>query len=125
MARAACGPDLSNDGQNNVFGRDALRPELALYIGGMGSRDRNFHKDVFVRMGYGAECDLIQERYLAGDKAAATAAVPTEMVEAISLIGSPEKIRDDLAAWEESVVTTMLVQGPPELLEMMAELVEG
>jgi alkanesulfonate monooxygenase SsuD/methylene tetrahydromethanopterin reductase-like flavin-dependent oxidoreductase (luciferase family) len=102
---------------------DMIRPMLALYIGGMGSKDQNFHKDVFVRMGYGAECDVIQERYLAGDKAAATAAVSTEMVEAISLIGSPEKIRDELEAWEESVVTTLLVQGPPQLLEMMAELV--
>ncbi len=102
---------------------DMLRPMLALYIGGMGSRDRNFHKDVFVRMGYDAECDHIQDLYLGGDKQAAAAAVPTSMVENMALIGSPDKIRDELAMWEESVVTTLLVQGPPDLLRMMSELV--
>jgi F420-dependent oxidoreductase-like protein len=102
---------------------DMIRPMLALYIGGMGARDRNFHKDVFVRMGFEAECEAIQDHYLEGRKADAVAAVPTEMVEAMSLIGSPDKIRDELARWEESVVTTLLIQGPPDLLEMMAEIV--
>jgi F420-dependent oxidoreductase-like protein len=102
---------------------DMIRPMLALYIGGMGSKDRNFHKDVFVRMGFEAECEVIQEHYLAGRKADATAAVPTRMVEAMSLIGSPGKIRDELAQWEESVVTTMIIQGPAPLLEMIAGLV--
>jgi F420-dependent oxidoreductase-like protein len=102
---------------------DMIRPMLALYIGGMGSKDRNFHKDVFVRMGFEAECEVIQDHYLAGRKADAIAAVPTAMVEAMSLIGSLEKIRDDLAQWEESVVTTLLIQGPPELLEMAAGIV--
>jgi F420-dependent oxidoreductase-like protein len=102
---------------------DMIRPMLALYIGGMGSKDRNFHKDVFVRMGFEAECEAIQDHYLAGRKADATAAVPTRMVEAMSLIGSPEKIRDELAQWEESVVTTMIVQGPAPLLEMIAGVV--
>jgi F420-dependent oxidoreductase-like protein len=104
---------------------DMIRPMLALYIGGMGSKDRNFHKDVFVRMGFEAECEIIQQHYLEGNKPDAIAAVPTAMVEAMSLIGSPAKIRDELAQWEESVVTTLLVQGPPALLEMMAELVTG
>jgi len=102
---------------------DMIRPMLALYIGGMGAKDRNFHKDVFVRMGFEAQCEVIQDHYLAGNKAEAIAAIPTGMVEAMSLIGSPEKIRDELAEWEESVVTTLLLQGPVELLEMMAELV--
>jgi F420-dependent oxidoreductase-like protein len=101
---------------------DMVRPTLALYIGGMGARGRNFHKDVFVRMGYEAECETIQELYLAGRKQEAIAAVPTAMVEDTALVGEPAKIKDDLARWEESVVTTLLIQGPPELLRMMAEL---
>jgi F420-dependent oxidoreductase-like protein len=104
---------------------DMIRPTLALYIGGMGAKGRNFHRDVFDRMGYEAECEKIQDLYLAGDKAAAIAAVPTSMVEATSLIGSPAKIEDDLAAWEESVVTTLLIQGPAELLELAAGIVQG
>jgi F420-dependent oxidoreductase-like protein len=99
---------------------DMIRPMLALYIGGMGSKQRNFHKDVFVRMGYEDECERIQDHYLAGRKSDAVAAVPTRLVEEVALIGSPEKIRDELPKWEASVVTTILVQGPPDLLEMVA-----
>ena len=104
---------------------DVLRPNLALYIGGMGARDRNFHKDVFVRLGYEAECDKIQEAYLAGRKADAAAAVPTAMVEDVYLVGPPAKIRDDMARWRETCVTTMLVAGPGPLLHQIADLVNG
>ncbi len=102
---------------------DMIRPFLALYVGGMGSKEKNFHKDVFVRMGYEAEADKIQDLYLERRKAEAAAAVPIEMVESVALIGSPAKIRDDLEMWRESVVTTLCVQGPVPLLEMVAELV--
>jgi F420-dependent oxidoreductase-like protein len=104
---------------------DVLRPTLALYIGGMGARERNFHKDVFERLGYGAECEKIQEAYLDGRKADAAAAVTTEMVEDVYLVGPPEKIRDDLERWRETCVTTLLVAGPPDLLRQIAELVNG
>lgn len=102
---------------------DMVRPHLALYIGGMGARDQNFHFEVFSRMGYADACAKIQDAYLDGRKDEAIAAVPTALVEDISLIGSVDKIRDDLAKWEESVVTTLLLSGPPELLELMADLV--
>ena len=102
---------------------DMVRPYLALYIGGMGARDQNFHFEVFSRMGYEADCVKIQDAYLDGRKDEAIAAVPTSMVEDISLIGSVDKIRDELQQWEESVVTTLLLSGPPELLELMADLV--
>ena len=102
---------------------DAIRPMLALYAGGMGAREANFHLDVFARMGYADACDRIQELYLAGDKRAAVAAVPTSMVEDVALVGSPAKIRDDLARWNDSVVNTLVVSGPPPLLEMMAGVV--
>lgn len=102
---------------------DAVRPMLALYAGGMGAREANFHLDVFSRMGYEAECARIQDLYLAGDKRAAIAAVPTAMVEDVALVGPAAKIRDDLDAWRESVVNTLVISGPPKLLETMAELV--
>ncbi|HMC43186.1 MAG TPA: LLM class F420-dependent oxidoreductase [Acidimicrobiales bacterium] len=102
---------------------DVMRPMLALYIGGMGAREVNFHFDVFCRMGYQGEAVKIQQLYLEGRKEEAAAAVPTAMVEEICLIGPREKIRDDLEAWEESVVTTMLLGASVDTMRLMAELV--
>jgi len=102
---------------------DALRPTLALYVGGMGSRDVNYHKELFTRLGYGSECEKVQDAYLAGRKDDAVAAVTTAMVEEVALIGPPAKIRAELAQWDETCVTTLLVSGPPPLLEQIAELV--
>jgi len=101
---------------------DFYRPMLALYIGGMGARDMNFHFDVFVRMGFEAEAQKIQELYLEGHKDEAAAVVPTSMVEKIALVGPREKIRDELEAWKASMATTLLVAGSPDTLRMMAEL---
>ena len=102
---------------------DRIRPMLALYIGGMGAKGQNFHYDVFERMGYGAECETIQKLYLGGNKPDAIAAVTTEMCESISLLGPPAKIKDELAMWEESVVNTLLISGPIDLIRFAAELV--
>ena len=102
---------------------DRLRPTLALYIGGMGARDVNFHHEVFARMGYEAEANIIQEHYLAGDKKAAIAAVPTAMVEDIALIGPWAKIADELQRWKQTVITTLLVTCDPRLLDKVAGLV--
>ncbi|MFV0525442.1 MAG: LLM class F420-dependent oxidoreductase [Acidimicrobiales bacterium] len=104
---------------------DAVRPMLALYAGGMGAKEANFHLNVFSRMGYDGACAKIQDLYLAGDKAAAIAAVPTDMVESVALVGPAGKIRDDLEAWRESVVNTLIVSGPPAHLEAVAEIVQG
>ena len=104
---------------------DFMRPMLALYIGGMGAREVNFHNAVFARMGYEAEARQIQDLYLAGRKDEAAAAVPTALVEDTALIGSREKIRDDLERWRESVVTTLLVAGDTRTLRTMSELVLG
>ena len=101
---------------------DTYRPMLALYIGGMGAREMNFHFDVFVRMGFESEAHKIQDLYLDGHKDDAAAAVPTAMVEKIALIGPRAKIVDDLAAWQESIATTLLVAGNADTLRMMAEL---
>jgi len=101
------------------------RPALALYIGGMGAREVNFHNDVFARMGYLHEAKHIQDLYLDGKKDEAAAAVPLQLVEDVALVGPKEKIRDDLERWRESTVTTMIVSGPPQQLGMIADLVLG
>jgi F420-dependent oxidoreductase-like protein len=104
---------------------DALRPMYALYFGGMGARNANFHADVAIRMGYEAEVATIQEHYLAGRKDDAAAAVPTRLLEQLTLIGPKDKIRHDLEAWRESIVTTLLIGGDPATLRAAAELVLG
>lgn len=103
---------------------DALKPSIALYVGGMGAKEMNFHFDVFCRLGYEAAATKIQELYLDGHKDDAVAAVPREMVEEIALIGPRAKIRDDLEAWKASKVTTMLLGAhDPNVMRVMAELV--
>jgi F420-dependent oxidoreductase-like protein len=87
----------------------SFKPYLALYIGGMGSKQRNFHKDVFARMGYEAETEQIQQAYLAGEKDEAAAMVPDSLVEDITLVGSAEQVREDVARWEEAGVSMLLV----------------
>jgi F420-dependent oxidoreductase-like protein len=104
---------------------DAMRPMYALYFGGMGARGTNFHANVAIRMGYEAEVAKIQELYLGGHKQEAAAAVPTRLVEQLTLIGPREKIRHDLEAWRDSIVTTLLIGGDPATLQTAAELVLG
>jgi F420-dependent oxidoreductase-like protein len=104
---------------------DAVRPMYALYFGGMGARGTNFHANVAIRMGYEAEVAKIQELYLGGHKNEAAAAVPTRLLQQLTLIGPKDKIRHDLAAWRESIVTTLLVGGDSATLRMAAELVLG
>ncbi len=88
---------------------NAMKPMLGFYIGGMGARDMNFHKDVFGRMGYEKEVQEVQDLFFEGKRDAAIAAVPDSLVTDISLIGPVEKIRDDLAMWEEAGVTMLVV----------------
>ena len=104
---------------------DLIRPALALYIGGMGARGVNFHHEVFVRMGYEAEAKIIQDRYLAGDRAGAIAAVPTRMVEDVALIGPWAKIADEIPLWRRTVLTTFLLSSDLRHLAKLAELVRG
>lgn len=105
---------------------DTMKPVIAFYIGGMGAKEMNFHKNVFARMGYEKEADTIQALFLEGKRDEAIAAVPRQMVADISLIGSAEQIRDDLAGWEEAGVTTLVVTGGSvEQLRQVAEVVLG
>ncbi len=104
---------------------DRLRPMLALYVGGMGARQANFHRDVLARLGYEAECARIQDHFLAGDRAGAVAAVPTSMVQDVALIGPAAKIRDELPAWRDTVIDTLLVNGPIETVRQLAAIMPG
>ena len=104
--------------------RDALKPHLALYVGGMGAKGRNFYNALVCRYGWEAEAERIQELYLGGHHRDAIAAVPDELVDAVALVGPRERIRERLEAWRETPVTTLVVGSPqPEALRVLAELV--
>jgi F420-dependent oxidoreductase-like protein len=85
------------------------RDQLALYIGGMGARGKNFYHQLACRYGYETEANEIQDLYLAGRKADAAAAVPDDLVAAVSLLGSEEQVRAHLAEFAAAGVTTLLV----------------
>ncbi|HXZ85062.1 MAG TPA: LLM class F420-dependent oxidoreductase [Myxococcota bacterium] len=104
--------------------RNAVKPMLALYIGGMGARDKNFYNDYAKRLGYEEAAVKIQNAFLAGDRSGAMAAVPDALVDEVSLIGSKERIRDRIAAWKASPVGTLcLGTGQIEAVRTLAELV--
>ncbi len=90
-------------------GRLQVKPQLALYIGGMGARGRNFYNDLACRYGFDAEAEQIQELYLAGKKMEATMAVPDQLVDEVCLVGSTDRIRDRLEAWKEAGVSTLIL----------------
>lgn len=88
---------------------DRLRPHLALYIGGMGSRERNFYHDLACRYGYQKAADRIQALYLEGKVAEAAHAVPSELIEEVALVGTMDRIIDRLEVWKASRVTTLIL----------------
>jgi F420-dependent oxidoreductase-like protein len=102
------GPTLAI-GENVEPLRDLVKPHLALYIGGMGAKGKNFYHTLATRYGYGQQADRIQELYLAGDKEAAAKAVPDELVRDVSLIGTPGFVKERVAAFREAGVTTLNV----------------
>lgn len=102
------------------------KPQLALYIGGMGARGRNFYHNLATRYGFGEVADRIQQLYLSGRKDEAIAAVPDELVRAVSLIGPRGFVAERVAAFASAGVTTLLAgplaHEPGEALRFMAEL---
>ena len=97
---------------------------IGFYIGGMGAKGQNYHTKLMERFGFEEEALKIQELFFEGRRDEAIAAVPDEFADAISLCGSPERIRDRVAAWDESAVSSLLVYSPggPEALRHLAEI---
>lgn len=99
-----------------------IKPETALYVGGMGHRDKNFHKDMMISRGFGEAANRIQELYLAQRRDEAIAAVPDEFVDMKSLVGPPARIRQRYRAWEEMGVDAITVRSrQPAAIDVMAE----
>jgi F420-dependent oxidoreductase-like protein len=107
---------------------DWIRPMVALYVGGMGARSKNFYNELATRYGYGAAAKEIQDLYLAGKKDEAAAAVPVELLEATSLVGPAGYVKERLAAYAEAGVTTLLANllepGLPRRVEVVSQLRE-
>jgi F420-dependent oxidoreductase-like protein len=121
FVRVAMGKDLQAC-------RDAIKPEMALYIGGMGARTKNFYNDQLKRMGHEAAAVKIQDAFLAGRRDEAIAAVPDAFIDETALVGPPERIKDRLQAWKAGAkgggVGTMLLGGASvEVLRVAAEAV--
>jgi F420-dependent oxidoreductase-like protein len=104
---------------------DRLKPRVALYVGGMGHRNKNFHKDAMVRRGFGDAAERIQELYLAKNKAEAIQAVPDEFVDEGALVGPADRIRERYRAWADSGATGLnLMADQDQALRLLAELAE-
>jgi F420-dependent oxidoreductase-like protein len=100
-----------------------MKPNIALYVGGMGHRDKNFHNDMMVRRGYADAAKQIQELFLGGRKGEAIEAVPDEYCDEGSLVGPPARIRERYKAWADSGLTGLTINSEQEeALELMAEL---
>ena len=113
-----------NDDLDAAF--DSLRPWLALYIGGMGAKGKNFYNDYATRMGYGDAAEQIQDKYLAGEKLEAESLVPNELLDEVALVGPADRIRERLSRWKDAgkrgEVGSMLVGAQdPAVLELLAE----
>lgn len=98
---------------------DLVRPHVALYAGGMGSASTNFHREALARLGGGAALAEVAAHYAAGDRARAAAAVPEELVREIALVGTPADIAEQLRVWENTCVTTLVLQTDPRALLLL------
>ena len=102
---------------------DSMKPMTALYVGGMGHKNVNFHREAMARRGFPEEAERIQELFLAGKRAEAVAAVPDEYLDSGALLGPPQRVRDKWQAWEGSGATGLTVHSrQPEALELIADL---
>ncbi len=121
FVKVSMGPDLDKC-------RDALRPEIALYVGGMGARSKNFYNDYAKRMGFEEAAVKIQDHFLAGRRNEAMAAVPEKMIDEIALIGTPDRVKGRLKDWKAAskgnAIGTMLLSGANrDVLRLAAEAI--
>jgi F420-dependent oxidoreductase-like protein len=116
MVIAAMGDDLAAC-------RDEVRPRIALHVGGMGTKDKNFYKSLVDRYGYEAEATMIQDRFLAGDRDGAIAAVSDALVDDLALVGPPGHVAEQLIAWRRCPIGTLIVEPTREdAIEQLAAL---
>jgi F420-dependent oxidoreductase-like protein len=102
---------------------DGMKPFVSLYMGGMGAKEQNFHKQVFERMGYAELAEEVQELYLSGEKDKATALIPDDLVDDLHIIGTAGEVKERVAQWEETGVTTLLLScRSAEEIRQVAEL---
>ena len=102
-----------------------VRPMLALYIGGMGAKGKNFYTDLASRFGFEAEALHVQDLFLSGQKGEAMMAIPTDLIDQVALCGSKDRIKDRIQIWKDTdIVTTLNIQTTDiETVRVMAELV--
>lgn len=106
---ATCHLEVVSSAEEKRAVLTAMKPFVSLYMGGMGAKEQNFHNAVFVRMGYGELAEEVQRLYLAGEKDRATALVPDELVDDMHIIGTAGEVRERVAQWESTGVTTLLL----------------
>jgi len=121
FVKVAMGPDIEKC-------RDLLRPEIALYVGGMGAREKNFYNDYAKRLGYEDAAVEIQDAFLGGRRKEAMAAVPDKLIDELFLVGPPDRIKGRLKEWKAAAagnkVGTMLLSGADlDVLRLAAEAV--
>jgi F420-dependent oxidoreductase-like protein len=108
--------------------RNFLRPYLALYIGGMGAKEKNFYSKLVTRYGYGDAAAEIQDLYLSGKQAEAMAKIPDDLIDKVALIGPKDRVKERLAVYRDAGVETLLVtpaaESHDERIRMMRDLAE-
>lgn len=122
MVQVAIGDDLDEC-------RNSMRPFLALYVGGMGSRDKNFYKSLVSRYGFEEAAAKVQDLYLEGKKTEAMAALPAELIDLTSICGPKDRVRDRIAAYADAGVSTLVVTPvaptPAERTQLLRDLAEA
>jgi F420-dependent oxidoreductase-like protein len=117
---AGVGVNITNDVKTAI---DAMKPGIALYVGGMGAKDKNFHKDKMAARGYADAANRIQELFLAGRKDEANAAVPDDYVDENALVGPPDRIKQRWKPWADSGMTAVTItRATDDVVELMAKI---
>jgi F420-dependent oxidoreductase-like protein len=106
---ATCHVQIVSGAEERAAVINAMKPIVSLYMGGMGAKDQNFHKQVFERMGYADLAGQVQRLYLDGRKDEATALIPDALVDDMHIIGTASEVKERAAQWEETGVTTLLL----------------
>jgi F420-dependent oxidoreductase-like protein len=121
VIRGSVSVKVTNDVKKAI---DAAKPHVALYVGGMGAKDKNFHKDAMIRRGFPEAAERIQELFMAGRKDEAAAAVPDDYIDDEGLMGPPDRIRERWGRWRDSGLTILSISTPnDEAVEVIGSLI--